>query len=107
MSPPRRKPILAWTLAVMQVVLCGCAHQYLIKLTNGDQILAYSKPKVQDENYLFTDEMGGSHVIPQDRVVKIKPVSVVKAEAKPPAPAKPLAPPMPRKPRHWYFLWLA
>ena len=45
MSPPRRKPILAWTLAVMQVVLCGCAHQYLIKLTNDDQILAYSKPK--------------------------------------------------------------
>jgi hypothetical protein len=38
--------------------------------------------------------------IPESRVVKIKAVSVVKEEP-PQSPAKP------KKPRHWYFLWLA
>ena len=92
---------LAFALLVSQTVLCGCAHQYLIKLTNGDQLLAFSKPKLQGDNFHFTGEMGGKNIIPQNRVVKIKAVSVVKEEAKPSVPVKP------PKPKHWYFLWLA
>lgn len=101
MCAPRLQLKLALTLLVSQAVLCGCAHQYLIKLSNGDQILSISKPKLQGTNYHFTGEMGGQHMIPQTRVVKIKTVSVVREEPKPLAPAKP------KKPKHWYFLWLA
>lgn len=100
MRAPRIQLKLAFTLLVTPAFLCGCAHQYLLKLSNGDQILSISKPKLKGANYHFTGEMGGKHIIPQNRVVKIKSVSVVKEEAKP-------LPPPPRKPKHWYFLWLA
>jgi hypothetical protein len=101
MCAPRIQLKWALTLLVSQAVLCGCAHQYLMELSNGDQILAFSKPKLQGTNYHFTGEMGGNHIMPENRVVKIKAVSVVKKEVKPLAPAKP------KKPRRWYFLWLA
>ena len=101
MTAPRIQLKLALTLLVSQALLCGCAHQYLIKLNNGDQILAFSKPERQGDSYQFKDELGVKHSVPQNRVVKIKSVSVVREEAKPPAPPKPI------KPRHWYFLWLA
>ncbi len=91
---------IALPLLVIQVVLSGCAHQYLLKLDNGDQSLSYSKPKKQADTYHYTGETGVKCMIPQNRVVKIKSVEVVKEEPKPP-------PPPPRKPRHWYFLWLA
>jgi hypothetical protein len=72
-----------------------------MKISNGDQIISLSKPKVQGTSYHFTDGTGLECVIPQSRVVKIEPVSVVKEEQKPLSPAKP------KKPKHWYFLWLA
>ena len=83
------------------VGLSGCTHQYLLKLTDGDQIISYSKPKLQDDAYHFTDEARTEYVMPKSRVVKIQSVSVVKQEQKPWAPAKP------KKPKHWYYLWLA
>ncbi len=92
---------LALALLISQAVLCGCAHQYLLKLDNGDQLLSYSKPKKQGDSYHYTSETGVNYFVPQNRVVRIKAVSVVKEEAKPMAPAKP------KKPKHWYFLWLA
>jgi len=84
--------------------LCGCAHEYLLKLDNGDQILSVSKPQLQGASYHFTDQMGGKHIIPQSRVAKIRAVSVVPEEEKSAAPDS-LA--NPKKPKHWYFLWLA
>jgi hypothetical protein len=101
MCAPRIKLKLALTLLVSLAVLCGCAHQYLMKLSNGDQVISLSKPKLQGTNYLFTGGEGVGYVIPQSRVVKIVAVSVVKEEQKPLSPAKP------KKPKHWYFLWLA
>ena len=100
MCSPRFKRKLTLTLLVSLAVLCGCAHQYLIKTSNGDQIISLSKPKLQGTGYYFRDDMG-DHVIPQSRVLKIEAVSVVKEDEKPLAPAKP------KKPKHWYFLWLA
>jgi len=91
---------LALTLLVCQALLCGCAHQYLMTLTNGDQLLSYSKPKRQEANYLFTDGTGTKHRIPENRVAKIRSVSVVKDEPKPMTPSKS------RQPKHWYYLWL-
>ena len=51
---PRITRILALTLLVSVVVPCGCAHQYLMKLSNGDQIISLSKPKLQGTNCYFT-----------------------------------------------------
>ena len=101
MRSPRIQLKLALTLLVTQALLSGCAHQYLMKLSNGDQLLSYSKPKKQGDSYHCTGETGVNFFVPQNRVVKIKAVSVVKEETKPVAPAKP------RRPKHWYFLWLA
>ena len=72
-----------------------------MEFSNGDQFISFSKPKLQEASYHFTDEKGVNYVVPKNRVVKIKNVWVVKEEAKPLAPAKP------KKPTHWYFLWLA
>jgi len=91
---------LALSLLVSLAVFCGCAHQYLIKTSNGSQIISASKPKLQGTQYHFRDDTGMECAIPESRVVKIKAVSVVKEEP-PQSPAKP------KKPRHWYFLWLA
>ena len=101
MRAPRIKRELALTLLVSLAVLCGCAHQYLMKFSNGDQVISLSKPKLQGTNYLFTSGEGVPYVIPRSRVVKIESVSVVKEEGKPQPQAKP------KKPKHWYFLWLA
>jgi hypothetical protein len=101
MSAPRIKRKLAWTLLISLTVLCGCVHQYLVKFDDGYQAISLSKPKLQGTLYHFTDDMGEGHVIPQSRVVKIETVSVVKEKEKPLSTAKP------KKPKHWYFLWLA
>jgi hypothetical protein len=96
---------LAFTLLVGLVGLCGCAHQYLMKLKDDDQIISYSKPKLQGTNYDFTDGSGAQHRIPKSRVVKVRAVSVVNEEEKP--ASSPSFPVSPKKPKHWYFLWLA
>ena len=44
-------------LLVSLAVLCGCAHHYLMKLSDGDQIISISKPKLQGTNYDFVGRM--------------------------------------------------
>jgi len=83
------------------VGLCGCVHEYLLKLGDGSQIISLSKPRLQGTNYYFTDATGSASVVPRSRVVKIRAVSLEKQEQKP-APAY-----KPKKRKHWYFLWLA
>jgi len=101
MCGPRIKYKLALTLLASLAVLCGCAHQYLMRLSNGDQVVSLSKPKLREQNYYFTDGEGVAGVVPASRVVKIETISVVNSEA------KRQSPPPPKKPKHWYFLWLA
>jgi hypothetical protein len=91
----------ASTALVGLVCFCGCAHEYLLKLHDGDEILAMTKPKLQGTNYFFTDRTGSPCVIAESHVAKIRAVTVV--EEKP----KQVTPPPPKKPKHWYFLWLA
>ena len=102
-----RSGIIQFSLVFMIlgfVGLSGCAHQYVMKLSDGDQIISYSKPRLEGGSYHFTDSLGGKHAIPQNRVVKLRPVSVVNEKPKP-APAD--SGPKPVKRKHWYFLWLA
>ena len=91
---------LTLTLLVSLATLCGCAHRYLMKLSNGDQMISVSKPKLEGTNYHFTSDAGTECVIPKRRVVKIETGAVVEEEKKSAAPAGP------RKARHWYYLWL-
>jgi hypothetical protein len=98
---PETKRKLALTLLVSLAALCGCTHQYLMKLSNGDQTISLSKPKLQGTNYHFMNGDGVGYVIPQNRVVKIETISVVKEQEQPVSPVKS------KRPKHWYFLWLA
>jgi hypothetical protein len=91
----------ALTLLLGLTTLPGCAHRYLIKLTNGDQMISTSKPNVKDGNYHFHSEGGQECVIPRSRVAKIE-TGAVEQEEKKTAP-----PSTPKKSKHWYFLWLA
>jgi hypothetical protein len=101
MCAPRIKLELTLTLLVSLAALCGCAHHYLMKLSDGDQIISVSKPKPQGTNYNFRGTDGVVYAIPRSRVVKIKAISAESPEE------KPSSPPKPNKPKHWYFLWLA
>jgi hypothetical protein len=60
--------------------LCGCAGQYVMKLTNGVTISTPSKPKLKGSNYYFKDARGEEQVIPQSRVMEIEPESMAKEE---------------------------
>ena len=100
MGTIRIKRALTLSLLVSLTALCGCAHRYLMKLSNGAQMISISKPKLQGANYHFRSEAGTECVIPKSRVVKIETGAVVKEEKKKPAPTGP------KKPKHWYYLWL-
>jgi hypothetical protein len=102
MRAPRIKCKLTLMLLVSMAVLCGCTHHYLMKLSNGDQTISISKPKLQGTNYLFTGGDGVGYKIPRSRVVKIRTVSAIGGEEKPVSQTN-----KPKQPRHWYYLWLA
>jgi hypothetical protein len=89
-------PLLASLL-----VLCGCAHEYVIKLSNGNQVTAASKPKLQGSAYHYKDALGRDVSIPSGKVTEIEPATSAKEET------KTFQPPAVKKERHWYFLWLA
>ncbi len=95
---------MVFALFVVLIGLCGCTHQYLMKLSNGDQFISASKPELQGDTYHYTDETGGRYVIPKSRVVKIRAISVEKGQEQPAASPSPV---QPKQPKHWYFLWLA
>jgi hypothetical protein len=88
-------PLLASLL-----VLCGCAHEYVIKLSNGETVQAASKPKLKGPAYHYKDAHGNDISIPSGKVTEIEPVSSANEES------KTFQPPTEKK-RHWYFLWLA
>jgi hypothetical protein len=94
------KTLLLPLLASLLVV-CGCAHEYVIKLSNGETLQAASKPKLQGPAYHYKDAKGRDISIPSGKVTEIEPVSSAKDES------KTFQQPTVEKKRHWYFLWLA
>lgn len=86
------KKLLLFLLAMS---LSGCAHQYVMKLTNGVTITSSSKPKLRGANYYYKGPRSEEQVIPQSRVLEIEPASMAKEENK----FKPTEP----KKKHWYW----
>ena len=82
-------------LPLLMLSLCGCAHQYVMKLTNGMKISTPSKPQLRGSNYYFKDARGEEQAIPQSRVMEIEPESMAKEESK----FKVTQP----KTKHWYW----
>jgi len=89
-------PLLASLL-----LLCGCAHEYVIKLSNGSHVMAASKPKLQGSAYHYKDAYGRDISIPSGKVTEIEPATTAKEET------NTFQAPAVKKERHWYFLWLA
>lgn len=77
--------------------LCGCAHEYVMKLSNGEQLLTPHKPKLKGSYYIYKDAQGHNNIIPQSRVEVIEPRSMQAEENK-------FTPSNPR-PVHWWQFW--
>jgi hypothetical protein len=75
--------------------LCGCAHRYVMKLTNGMQITSPNRPKLKGSYYYYKGPGGEEQVVAQSRVREIEPASMAKEEKK----FKVSEP----KKKHWYW----
>jgi hypothetical protein len=84
------------------MALSGCAHQYVLKLTNGAEMTTATKPRLQDSSWYFKDANGEEHFVPEGSVREIAPASAAAREDKPQGVKG-----GPPKKRHWYLLWLA
>ena len=84
------------------LLLSGCAHQYVIRLTNGTELTSPKKPKLRGANYYVKDAKGEEHAIPQSRVAVIEPTSMYQEEKT--AEAKKAAS-YPEPKRHWWQFW--
>jgi hypothetical protein len=84
-----------FALILLTASLCGCAQQYVIKLTNGMQISTPSKPKLRGANFYFKDAHGVEHSVPQSRVQVVEPQSMATEESQ----FKVSEP----KKKHWYW----
>ena len=71
------------TVRVMLVglsILTGCAHNYVMTLTNGSQIITASKPRLERSSYVYKDAKGRDCFVPAGRVREIAPASMAKEE---------------------------
>ena len=92
----------ALPLLIGLITLTGCAHHYVMKLTNGAQITTASRPKLKEGIYYYNDAKGEEQALAATRVREIAPASVARQEDKP----KPIKSDSQKK-RKWYLLWLA
>lgn len=74
---------LALLLGFGPLLLSGCAHQYVMKMTNGVQITTASKPVLKNGMYVYKDAMGNQQTMPAGRVVEIQPASMAKSDKEP------------------------
>jgi hypothetical protein len=71
---------LVLPLLLTMLAFCGCAHAYVMKLSNGMQITTASKPKLKGATYYYKDANGKVNTIPQGRVLEILPASMAQDE---------------------------
>ncbi|MBI3880683.1 MAG: hypothetical protein HY301_11560 [Verrucomicrobia bacterium] len=58
-------------LVVVVGAAAGCRSHYVLKLTNGRTVDAYSRPVIKDNAYVFKDGQGHDASIPPGRVLSI------------------------------------
>ncbi len=88
---------LSLGLVLILVALCGCAEPYVMKLSNGSQIVTPSKPTLKNGSYYYKDAHGKVYTIPQTRVLELEPTSMATDENK-------FTPTKPQK-SHWWKFW--
>jgi hypothetical protein len=94
-----KTPAIALLIGV--IALTGCAHSYVLRLTNGSEITTASKPHFRDGAYWFKDAKGEEQWVMAASVSEIAPASVAKAKSKSQATKI-----KSDKKRKWYLLWL-
>jgi hypothetical protein len=72
---------VGFPLLAAVIVLCGCSHSYVMKMTNNTRIVSASKPKLKNGVYVYKDAKGNEHFISQGRISEIEPLSM--ADEKP------------------------
>jgi hypothetical protein len=82
-------------LFLLMLGLSGCAHQYVMKLTNGMEITSANKPKLKGSHYIYKGPHGEPQAVAQSRVLEIEPASMAKDEHK-------FKVSQPKK-THWYW----
>jgi hypothetical protein len=90
-------------LLIGLIALTGCAHHYVMKLSNGSQITTANKPTLKEGVYYFKDAKGEEHAVAAARVREVAPASVAQQEDKP----RPMKSEPTKMKRKWYLLWLA
>jgi hypothetical protein len=89
-------------ILIGMIALTGCAHHYVIRLSNGTEITTATKPQLREGVYQFKDAKGEEHFVPLTRVREVAPASMAQKEDRP----QPLKVKSPPKKRKWYLLWL-
>ena len=90
-------------LALVLASLCGCAHQYVMKLNSGQVIYTPHKPKLQGGFYHYKDLQGRDNAVAQSRVAEIATASQAKEEAK--EEQKAFKSNYPKPKTHWWQFW--
>ena len=60
------------------LLFCGCAHSYVMKMSNGSKVVTASKPKLKNGFYVYDDAKGQQHTVSQARVLEVEPASMAK-----------------------------
>ena len=67
-------------LCIAACCLCGCAQQYVMKLTNGMEVTCPGKPKLKGVYYAYKGPHGEEQYVPQSRVLEVEPASMAEHE---------------------------
>jgi hypothetical protein len=75
-------------LLLASLALAGCAHNYVVTLSNGRQITTTSKPHLDRGYYFFKDAQGRNSYVAAGRVREISRGGEIKGDSFNVSPAK-------------------